>query len=56
MKPIRDKVYGVIGQVAKEKKMQYVFDKRDELAVILYADKEFDITYDVLKILNREGN
>lgn len=56
MKPIRDKVYGVIAKVAKDKNMQFVFDKRDELAVILYAEKNFDITYDVLGILNREGN
>jgi len=56
MKPIRDKVYKVIAQVAKEKGMQYVLDKRDELAIILYADKNFDLTYDVLGIINREGN
>ncbi len=54
LKPIRDKVYNIIAQVAKDKKMQYVFDKREELAVILYADKDFDITYDVLGILNRQ--
>lgn len=56
MNPIRDKVYKVISQVAKDQKMQYVFDKRDELAVILYADPTFDITYKVLDILNRQGN
>jgi outer membrane protein len=56
MKPIRDRVYKVIAQVAKDQKMQYVFDKRDELAVILYADPSFDLTYKVLDILNRQGN
>jgi len=56
MKPIRDKVYKVIAEVAKDQKMQYVFDKRDELAVILYADPSFDLTYKVLDILNRQGN
>lgn len=55
LKPIRDRVYGVIGQVAKEQKMQYVFDKREDMAVILYADPEFDLTYKVLDILNRQG-
>ncbi|MFZ1081011.1 MAG: OmpH family outer membrane protein [Candidatus Kryptoniota bacterium] len=55
MKPIRDRVVSVITQVAKEQKMQYVIDSREDLAVILYAEKDFDITYDVLKILNREG-
>ena len=56
MKPIREKVYKIISQVAKDQKMTYVLDKRDELAVILYADPSFDITYKVLDILNREGN
>ncbi len=55
LKPIRDKVYGVIAQVAKEQKMQFVLDKREDLAVILYADPEFDLTYKVLDILNRQG-
>ncbi|MGC8594228.1 MAG: OmpH family outer membrane protein [Candidatus Kryptoniota bacterium] len=55
LKPIRDKVYGVIAQVAKEQKMQFVFDKRDEIAIILYADPQFDLTYKVLDVLNRQG-
>ena len=55
LKPIRDKVYNVISQVAKDQKMQYVLDKREELAVILYADPEYDLTYKVLDILNRQG-
>jgi Skp family chaperone for outer membrane proteins len=48
-------VYGVIAQVAKEQKMQFVFDKRDEIAIILYADPQFDLTYKVLDILNRQS-
>ena len=56
MKPIRDKVVSVIERVAKDKHMQFVLDKNDDLAVILYADKDLDVTYDVLKILNIEGN
>ncbi len=55
LKPIRDKVYGVIAQVAKEQKMQFVFDKNDQAAVILYADKDYDLTYKVLDILTRQG-
>lgn len=54
MKPIRAKVIKVITQVAKEQKMQYVIDKREDLAVILYADPSFDLTYKVLDILNRQ--
>lgn len=54
LKPIRDKVYGVIAKVAKDQRMQFVFDKREEMAVILYADPDYDLTYKVLDILNRE--
>ena len=55
MKPIRDRVVGVIADVAKDQKMQYVIDKREDLAVILYADPSFDLTYKVLDILSRQG-
>jgi len=56
MKPIRDRVYDVIARVAKDQRMQYVVDKREDLAVVLYADPDFDITYKVLDILNRQDS
>ncbi len=56
MKPIRDKIVKIIAQVAKEQKMQYVIDKREDMAIILYADPSFDLTYKVLDILNRQDN
>ncbi len=55
LKPIRDKVYGVIAQVAKTQGMQYVLDKRQDLAVVLYANPDYDLTYKVLDILTRQG-
>jgi outer membrane protein len=55
MKPIRDRVISVIAQVAKEQRMQYVIDKREDLAVVLYADPNYDLTYKVLDVLNRQG-
>ncbi len=54
--PIRDKVYKVIAQIAKEQRMQFVLDKRQDLAVVLYADPSLDLTYKVLDILARSGN
>ncbi|MCL5021628.1 MAG: OmpH family outer membrane protein [Bacteroidetes bacterium] len=54
LKPIRDKVYGVIARVAKAEKMQFVLDKSDQAAVILYADPDYDLTYKVLDILTRQ--
>ena len=56
LKPIRDKVYKVIAQVAKGEKMQYVLDKREDLAVVMYADPSYDLTYKVLDILSRSTN
>ncbi|HEY9166493.1 MAG TPA: OmpH family outer membrane protein [Candidatus Kryptonia bacterium] len=55
MKPIRDKVYTVIARVARDQKMQYVLDKNDNIAVVLYADPAYDITYKVLDILNQQA-
>ncbi len=55
LKPIRDKVYGVIAQVAKQQGMQFVLDKRQDLAVVLYANPDYDLTYKVLDILTRQG-
>lgn len=55
LKPIRDKVYSVIARVAREQHMQYVLDKSDQVAVVLYADPDYDLTYKVLDILTRQG-
>ena len=51
-KPIRDKIYAAIEAVAKEEKLNFVFDKAGDF-VLLYADKRFDITYKVLDKLTR---
>jgi len=56
MKPIRDRVYSVIAKVAKDQHMDFVLDKREDLAVVLYADPTYDLTYKVLDILSRQGN
>ncbi len=55
LKPIRDRVYSVIATVAKEQHMQFVLDKSDQVAVVLYADPDYDLTYKVLDILTRQG-
>ncbi len=56
LKPIRDRVYSVIAQVARLQHMQFVFDKSDQAAVLLYADPDYDLTFKVLDILTRQGN
>jgi outer membrane protein len=53
-KPVKEKIYKAIGDVAKTENMQFVFDKSGDI-VLLYADSAFDITFQVLDKLKR-GN
>ena len=45
-KPLKEKITKVIENVAKELKINFVFDKAD--GTLLYGDKEYDITFKVL--------
>lgn len=45
--PIKEKIFAVIENIAKEQGMNYVFDRSTE-AVVLYADSDFDLTFKVL--------
>lgn len=45
-KPIKEKITKAIENVAKEMKINFVFDKSD--GSLIYGDKEFDITFKVL--------
>ena len=51
--PIKKKVMKVIEQVAKEEKIQFVFDRNDQILVLLYGDAAFDYTYKVIDKLKR---
>jgi outer membrane protein len=53
MKPVQNKVFNAIQDVAKEKDLDFVFDKSGEV-MLLYAKDKFDITQDVLDKLKRE--
>lgn len=52
LKPLRDKIIDAIENVAREEKLNFVFDKAGDI-VLLYADKQFDITFKVLDKLTR---
>jgi outer membrane protein len=52
LKPVKDKVYKAIEEVAKSEKMTFVFDKLKD-ALLLYADNDYDITFKVLDKLKR---
>lgn len=45
-KPIKEKITKAIENVAKEMKINFVFDKAD--GTLIYGDKEYDITFKVL--------
>lgn len=52
LKPLRDKIVDAIEAVAREEKLNFVFDKAGDV-FLLYADKQFDITFKVLDKLTR---
>jgi outer membrane protein len=54
MKPIQEKVFKAIAQVAKEQKLAFVLDRATEVPV-LYADPQYDYTFKVLDMLKRGG-
>lgn len=47
-KPVQEKVKKAIEDLAKEMKVNFVFDKTDTVGALLYGDKEFDLTFKVL--------
>ncbi|MCK9425165.1 MAG: OmpH family outer membrane protein [Ignavibacteriaceae bacterium] len=53
LKPVKDKVLKTIETVAKEEGMQFVFDKTEQAAILLYADSAYEITFKVLDKLKR---
>ncbi|MFZ1289362.1 MAG: OmpH family outer membrane protein [Melioribacteraceae bacterium] len=50
MKPIQNKVFAIIEEVAVEKELDFIFDRSGDL-IFLYAKEEYDITPDVLRKL-----
>ncbi len=50
IKPLQDKIYEAIEEVAKQKKLQIIFDKSGDL-VMLYTDPRYDYTDFVLEEL-----
>ncbi len=47
MKPIQNKVFNIIQQVAKDKDLDFVFDRSGDM-IFLYAKEEYDLTNEVL--------
>ncbi|GJQ61954.1 MAG: hypothetical protein SCALA702_10070 [Melioribacteraceae bacterium] len=51
--PIRAKIIEAIKAVSKKEGMSFVFDKTETLPLILHADDQYDITFEVLNKLKR---
>ncbi|HLF14862.1 MAG TPA: OmpH family outer membrane protein [Bacteroidota bacterium] len=51
--PIKQKVIKVIEQVARDEKLQFIFDRNDQIMVVLYGDPKFDYTNLVIDRLKR---
>ena len=52
VKPIQDQIFTAVQDIAEAKKYDFVFDKSSHLT-ILFAAKRFDISDQVIRILNR---
>lgn len=55
LKPVQDRVYSVIERIASEKNYAFVFDKAGS-PTVLYANKKYDISDDVLEQLGVKPN
>ena len=53
MKPIQNKIFTVIQQVALEEELDFVFDRSGDI-LFLYAKEEYDLTTQVLEKLKLE--
>ncbi len=53
MRPIKLHVMRIIEQIAKEQKIQFMFDRNDQIMVLLYGEPKFDYTNLVIDRLKR---
>lgn len=51
--PIKKKVLKVIEQAAKDEKLQFIFDRNDQITVLLYGEPKYDYTNYVIDKLKR---
>ena len=53
LNPIREKIRKAIEAIAKEEKYNFVFDKNDQIQVLIYGDVTHDLTFKVIDRLKR---
>ena len=54
LKPIQDRVLGIVRQIAQERKYDFIFDRSSDL-VMLYSAKNYDISDLVLRKINAQN-
>ena len=52
VKPIQDQIFTIVQDISEAKKYDFIFDKSSDLT-ILFAAKRYDISDQVLRVLNR---
>ncbi len=52
VKPIQDRIWNVVRQIVKDKKIDFMFDKSSQL-LMLYANKKYDYSDLILKKLEK---
>lgn len=52
VKPIQDQIFTIVQDISDAKKYDFIFDKSSDLT-ILFAEKRYDISDQVLRVLNR---
>jgi outer membrane protein len=53
LRPIKQKVMRVIESVAKDQKIQFMFDRNEQIVVLLYGEPKYDYTNLVIDKLKR---
>jgi outer membrane protein len=51
--PVREKIKAAIAVIAKEEKYSFVFDRTEQIQVLLYGDPNQDLTFKVIDRLKR---
>ena len=55
IQPIQDQIFNAIKEIAKNKKYDFIFDKSADI-VMLYSDKRYDISDQILRTISRANN
>jgi len=55
VQPIQDQVFNAVQDIAEARKYDFIFDKSSDLTM-LFAAKRFDVSDQVIRILNRAAN